>query len=80
MSQNGVILSGILDKQGIIVANGLSQKCTGVITRRRITVIGAEESAIDFVCLSSDTQQDLVSIQIDEERKHVLTSITRTKN
>ena len=25
-------------------------------------------------------QEDLVSINIDEERKHVLTTITRTKN
>ena len=26
MSQNGVILSGIIERQGLVVANGLSQK------------------------------------------------------
>ena len=53
------------------MANGLSQKCTGVITRKRSTVVCTEESAIDFVCLSNDMQEDLVSINIDEERKLV---------
>ena len=80
ISPNGIILSGIIDRHDLIVANGLSQKSSGVITRKRSTVLRTEESAIDFVCVSSDMQELLVSIQIDEERNHVLTSFTRTKN
>ena len=75
-----MILSGIIDRQGLIVANGLSQKSSGVITRKRSTVHRTEESAIDFVCISSDMVNSLVSIQIDEGRNHVLTSITKTTN
>ena len=38
MSQNGVILSGIIERHGLIVANGLTQNRNGLITRRRNTV------------------------------------------
>ena len=80
MSSNGIILSGIIERHGLIVANGLAQKSSGVITRKRSTIHRTEASAIDFVCISSDMQESLVSIQIDEERKHVLTSFTKRKN
>ena len=42
-------------------------------------MLRTEESAIDFMCISSDMVESLVSIEIDEGRKHVLTSITKTK-
>ena len=69
MSPNGVILSGIIERHGLVVANGLTQKRTGVITRRRDTIVRTEESVIDFVIVSSDMADDLVTIQIDEKRK-----------
>ena len=80
MSPNGVILSGIIERHDLIVANGLSQKSSGVITRKRSTVHRTEESVIDFVCISCDLVNSLVSINIDEARQHVLTSITKTGN
>ena len=58
----------------------MTQKCKGVITRKRSTVVRTEESVIDFVCISSDMHKSLVSIQIYEDRNHVLTSFTKTKN
>ena len=69
MSPNGVILSGVIERHGLVVANGLTQKQTGVITRRRDTIVRTEESVIDFVIVSSDMADDLVTIQIDEKRK-----------
>ena len=79
MSQNGQILGGIIDRYALIVANGVKDKSRGVITRKRNTKTNTEESAIDFVIISSDLLKSLESITIDEERNNVLTSITNTK-
>ena len=54
-------------------------KCEGVITRRRKTKQRVEESVIDFVLVSSDMAQDMIKMEIDEERKYVLTKMTKTK-
>ena len=80
MSANGIILSGIIERHALSVANGISQKCSGVITHKRITKIGIQESAIDLVLISSDMVEHLVSMHIDEEKKRVLTSFTNSKN
>ena len=79
MSPNGTILAGIIERHALIVANGVHNKSTGVITRKKITKNGIQESAIDLVLMSCDMLQHLVSIHIDEEKKNVLTSITNSK-
>ena len=53
--------------------------CKGLVTRRRVTKTATEESVIDFVIMSRDLTHDVESIIIDDERKHVLTKITKTK-
>ena len=78
-SVNGKLLADIIQRHGLVVANGLDGKCSGAITRRRETVESIEESIIDHVILSSDLIDDLESIHIDEERVHVLTSIMKKK-
>ena len=70
MSPNGTILAGIIERHALIVANGVRNKCTGVITRKKITKNGIQESAIDLVLISSDMLQHLLSIHIDEEKKN----------
>ena len=72
MSLNGKILSAILERHALIVANG-SEHCTGRITRQRTTKQRLEESCIDVVLLSSDMMNHFKSLMIDEQRKHVLT-------
>ena len=67
-SQNGHTLAGIMERHALVVANG-TDKCKGVITRRRTTTHGEEISAIDFVLLSHDLVKDFVSLEIDEDRK-----------
>ena len=79
-SNNGRILAGIIRRHEIVVANGLKGKCSGVITRKRVTIDNTEESAIDFVILSNDMVESLESLYIDEERKHVLTKYTKSKS
>ena len=79
-SQNGHILSGIIKRHNLIVVNGLEDKCTGVIPRRRVTKDSIEESAIDFVIISNDLLDSVESLYIDEERKHILTKYRKKKN
>ena len=80
MSPNGTILSGIMERHALCVANGITEKCSGVITRKKITKIGTQESAIDLVLISSDMVEHLVAMHIDENKEKVLTSITNSKN
>ena len=79
MSANGNILSGISERNGLSVANGMEGRAHGVITRKRTTIYRTEESVIDLVLTSCDMVNSLVSIHIDENKDKILTSITRTK-
>ena len=78
MTPNGKILSEIIERQQLIVVNG-STKCKGVITRKRRAKNKVEESVIDIVIVSNDLEEERESLEIDEERRHVLTSIKKTK-
>ena len=53
-SRNGKLLANILNRHALIVANGLEERSTGLITRIKHTTNGSEESVIDFVVVSSD--------------------------
>ena len=77
-SENGKILAGIIQRHGLIIGN-THEKCHGLVTRKRIPKNTTEESIIDFVLLSEDLIENLDEIKIDDERKHVLTKIVRTK-
>ena len=78
MSPNGSLLSGIIKRYALFVANG-SEKCKGTITRRRVTKERTEESAIDIVMFSHDMTPHFVSLNIDEQKVHVLKSIKKCK-
>ena len=77
-TENGKILSGIMERNALIVVNGL-EVCKGLITRERSTVNNIERSIIDFVIVSKDIVEDIVEMLIDDERKHVLTKLVKTK-
>ena len=79
MSGNGKILAGIIERNGLCVANGIRGKVKGVITRKRVTKERTEESVIDMLILSNDMVEPLVEMHIDEAKENVLTRITRTK-
>ena len=79
-TQNGRVLAGILDRHGLVVVNGIEDKCFGTITRSRITVDGVEKSIIDHVFISEDLRNDLEALKIDEENEHALYKIRKTKN
>ena len=71
MSPNGFLLSGIIKRHALCVANG-SEKSRGAITRRRITKDRTEESVIDIVMFSHDMIPNFVSLKVDEAKVHVL--------
>ena len=79
-SENGKLLSGIVDRHALCVVNGLEEKRKGLITRQRTTVDGIKKSIIDFVIVSSDMIKHIEQIHIDDERVHVLTKNLKTKN
>ena len=76
---NGRVLAGILERHNLIVVNSLKDKCSGVITRTRVTTEGVEASVIDFVIVSNDLVESINSLLIDEERLHVLVKYSKTK-
>ena len=78
-SPNGKILAGILDRHALIVVNGLEGKSKGTITRHRTTIDSIERSTIDFVILSSDLVENVVSVTTDEEKLHCLASCQKSK-
>ena len=77
-SENGKLLAAIITRHELVIGNSMDQ-CKGIVTRQRVTKTTKEESVIDFVLLSEDLKNEVESIVIDEERKHVLTRITKTK-
>ena len=79
-TQNGKILAGIIRRHGLVVANGMEEKCSGLITRKRTTLENTEESIIDFVIISNDLVESVESVEIDEQRAHVLTKHIKTKH
>ena len=79
ISPNGKILAEVLKRHALIVANGDKEKCSGAITRKRITTLGIEESIIDFVIFSRGLLKDFESMEIDEEKNHVLTRYKKRK-
>ena len=78
-TNNGKLLAGIIERHNLIVANGLSAVCVGNITRKRVTVKSTEESIIDHMIISTDLVGELESMLIDEEGKHALTKIGKSK-
>ena len=79
ISQNGKLLSGIIERHAICVANGLVEKRQGIITREIHTINGIEKSVIDLVLLSGDLIKHMEYIHVDDKREYVLTNIVKTK-
>ena len=77
--RNGKLLSDIIKRQKLTVANGL-MVCQGTITRKRVTTQRTEQSAISFVLVSEDLVNQIESVIIDEDRDHVLTRISKTRH
>ena len=76
---NGKLLASIMNRHALVVINSDRNKCEGLITRKRVTKESIEESIIDFVITNKNLEKKVESLLIDENRKHILTTITKTK-
>ena len=79
MSANGRILEGIIQRNALVVANGVKGKSHGTITRKRTTTQSVEQSVIDYVLISEELENHMLECHIDDKREHVLTKISKTK-
>ena len=77
---NGAVLADILERNNLIVANAITEKCRGLITRRRVVEGAEEKSIIDFLILSVDMAHKLERLIIDEDKEYALTNITKKNN
>ena len=69
MSANGRILEGIIQRNGLIVANGVKDKSHGIITRTRRTTQNVEESVIDYVLISEELENYMSVTSMTKEKK-----------
>ena len=53
--------------------------CKGIITRRRRTVKGLEESVIDYLILSEDMFEHMVEMIVDEGRIYSIAKYQKVK-
>ena len=78
-SENGKILSGIIQRNALNVINSIKEKCTGKYTRVRTTKHKKEQSIIDFV-IGCDIMTDMITgLVIDEGKLNALASFRKTK-
>ena len=76
---NGTLFCEFLDQNpGITVVNNL-KLCKGLITQRRETIKGVEESAIDFFLVNEKMLQYITKMTVDEEEQFTLTNIAQKK-
>ena len=78
ISENGKLLLDILERQNLTVVNSLDV-CDGTITRERKTKSRIEKSVIDYVIVCSKIREFVKSMNIDEDRFHVLTKYASKK-
>ena len=78
MSSNGRILLDVIKRQNLIVVNS-TEKCSGLITRYKKTKAGEEKSVIDFFIVCEELFKKVVSMVVDDDRKHVLATFRKYK-
>ena len=77
-SENGKLLLSFVKRQNLKILNTF-KKCSGTITRKRVTVERTEESIIDYLITCDILADVLDEMLIDEEREHVLTKYVQEK-
>ena len=79
ISENGKLMAEIISRQHLIVVNA-TEKCQGVITRYKKTINGEEKSVIDYFIVCQELFQNVVKMNIDEERQYTLSRFYKYKS
>ena len=77
MTPNGEALYSVLIENGLKLLNAC-ETCQGTFTRTRQTTTKFEKSVLDYVMVTPDLCEKLVSMEIDESKK--FTPYRRLKN
>ena len=81
MNSNGIMFNDFLKRNPAITVVNSLKLCEGLITRRRETTRGIEESVLDFFIVNEKMVQYLTQIRIDEKEQYVLTNfVQKNKN
>ena len=78
-SANGELFLGVIERNSLIVGNA-TQLCKGVITRRRTTVNGVEQSVIDFLVVCEELFAHMTKMIVDEDEKYPIESHRKVGN
>ena len=78
-NSNGKMFREFLDKYPHLSVVNNSEKCDGLITRRRKTVKKTEESILDFFVICERMMFFLEKMVIDEDKRHVLSNYRMVK-
>ena len=72
ISPNGRLLLDLINRKSLVVVNA-SDKCYGVITRMKVKGKITEKSVIDYFIVCQNLYNLVISMLVDEDRKHILT-------
>ena len=78
ISMNGQLLKEVIGEHGLCVAKSLN-KCIGTWTCTRNFKNKFEKSAIDYVIISNQLEENLINMHIDEEKEFCPYSARKTK-
>ena len=78
MSENGEIMFNIVKRHNLTIANA-TDKCSGTITRHRITKEKEEKSVLDYIIFCQMLEPYFHEMIIDEPQNHILTKYVTTK-
>ena len=76
-NRNGIIMAEFLERNPVVTVINSSELCNGLITRRRETIIGVQESVIDFFVVNERMKSHIHEMRVDEEEKFILTNFTQ---
>ena len=79
MNPNGKMFAEFLEQNPAITVVNRLDLCEGLITRKRSTIKGVEESVLDFFLVTQNMSQYLTKMRIDEEEQYSLTNISQKK-
>ena len=77
-TSNGKLLLSLVERYNLVIVNG-TEKCSGIITRMRRKGQVTEKSVIDFFIVCQALYQMVTQMQVDEDRKMVLTKFYKNK-
>ena len=78
-NSNGTLFNDFLESNPAITVVNSLKLCEGLITRRRETTKGVEESVLDFFLVNEKMVQYLTKMKVDEEEQYALTNLVQKR-